>query len=491
MRPVSDEASVSTFRMWWRALDSAEWLPASRLLVHVSGGGSAALEQLAWTSEDGTHTAVGFSGERTSCYGHRRAAGGDLVEIRGELDGHTVGYQDTTHQYEFDTEVQEADSWHPAGRLRLLIDDGGQAPLRWAAWRDRSGNSCSVALRSVGPSGNPDVTGLVTVVWASAQYREAGEVAANLIDPSSSKWFAPHSRASLEFQLKRPVAAYRYVLTSANDAPDRDPAAWTLRGSTDGQLWRTLDTRTGQSFADRHQSKTYRIAGPGAYDYYRLDITGNNGSPDLQLESVRFFADSASGFAGYRQHAGYGPIAYRGVRPALESPDKTPPAPLPDVLPARPPVPAVLSQLPSLESAPLVRTDFSDDNLWATTHSEIISPRQYGPDTFSAYVEPVDDVKFEGLTAEQLVQLVPPGVDWPFLMIADKMTMESAEHHVLVVDLDDDDVRTFRATPLAAAEIENNLSIANMDWEDFADSADDDGIVRPMLSYDPEPPAGD
>ncbi|MGI8313168.1 DUF6924 domain-containing protein [Saccharopolyspora hattusasensis] len=110
---------------------------------------------------------------------------------------------------------------------------------------------------------------------------------------------------------------------------------------------------------------------------------------------------------------------------------------------------------------------------------------------WAASVEPVDDVKFEGLTAEQLVQLVPPGVDWRFLMIADKMTMESAEHHVLVVDLDDDDVRTFRATPLAAAEIENNLSIANMDWEDFADSADDDGIVRPMLSYDPEPPAGD
>ncbi|MEK8143735.1 hypothetical protein NKH18_22125 [Streptomyces sp. M10(2022)] len=104
----------------------------------------------------------------------------------------------------------------------------------------------------------------MSVVWASAEHRDAGEVAANLVDASAGKWFAGHNRASLEFELAQPVAVDRYVLTSADDAPDRDPAAWTLRGSADGHLWRTLDIRSGQSFAERHRSRTYRIAEPGA-----------------------------------------------------------------------------------------------------------------------------------------------------------------------------------------------------------------------------------
>ncbi|MEK8173272.1 hypothetical protein NKH77_43500 [Streptomyces sp. M19] len=36
--------------------------------------------------------------------------------------------------------------------------------------------------------------------------------------------------------------------------------------------------------------------------------------------------------------------------------------------------------------------------------------------------------------------------------------------------------------PLAVAEVECDLSLANMDWEDFADSTDDDGVFRPRLA---------
>ncbi|UMP06734.1 DUF6924 domain-containing protein [Amycolatopsis sp. EV170708-02-1] len=150
----------------------------------------------------------------------------------------------------------------------------------------------------------------------------------------------------------------------------------------------------------------------------------------------------------------------------------------------RPAVPAVTPQLPSVESVPLIRTDFSNNDAWATTCTQVTTPRHFsGGDTFSADVEPVDNAAFAELTAAQLLELVPAGTSWAFLLVADIMTMESAEHHVLVVDLDDDSRgRTFRATPPAVQEIENNLSLANMDWEDFADSADEDGVVRPMLA---------
>ncbi len=59
MLSVSDEVLV--FRMSRRASDSAEWLPASRLLVHVGDGESAVPAHLSWVTEDGAQSAVGFS----------------------------------------------------------------------------------------------------------------------------------------------------------------------------------------------------------------------------------------------------------------------------------------------------------------------------------------------------------------------------------------------------------------------------------------------
>lgn len=151
-------------------------------------------------------------------------------------------------------------------------------------------------------------------------------------------------------------------------------------------------------------------------------------------------------------------------------------------------VPAGTPRLPPTdETVPLVRTDFSDNEAWAATCAQIALPRHFSEDDiFTADVEPVDNAAYAGLTAAQLVTLVPADAECAILLVADTTTMESAEHHVLVVDLDDDDIdnrgRTFRATPPAIPEIETNLSLANMDWEYFADSADDDGVVRPMLA---------
>jgi len=49
---------------------------------------------------------------------------------------------------------------------------------------------------------------------------------------------------------------------------------------------------------------------------------------------------------------------------------------------------------------------------------------------------------------------------------------------VLVVDLYDEPGRSFRVVPQEAWSVENNLSISNMDFEEFADSVDADGVFR-------------
>jgi hypothetical protein len=49
----------------------------------------------------------------------------------------------------------------------------------------------------------------------------------------------------------------------------------------------------------------------------------------------------------------------------------------------------------------------------------------------------------------------------------------------VVVDLLDDGGKTpFRSIPSEIWSIDNNLNIANMDWEEFAGAADEDGIFR-------------
>jgi hypothetical protein len=136
----------------------------------------------------------------------------------------------------------------------------------------------------------------------------------------------------------------------------------------------------------------------------------------------------------------------------------------------------------------LVRTDFTSNDAWDQLRED--ATQEYGPDAFCASVEPVDDPAWAGATWEAVKAAAPtteeegPSV----LFIADSITFASPEHPILVVDLQDKflsvaefpeiaDRTPFRCIPSAVWDIENNLSIANLDWEDYASSADG-GLYR-------------
>ncbi|WP_449353287.1 GH92 family glycosyl hydrolase [Streptomyces shaanxiensis] len=137
-----------------------------------------------------------------------------------------------------------------------------------------------------------NVTDRVTDVRASAENASGGEVKENLADSEpGTKWLAFASTGWAEFDLDKPVKAVTYALTSANDFAERDPRDWTLKGSTDGKDWKTLDTRSGETFAERFRTQSYDIADPAEYQHFRLEITKNNGASgilqlaDLQLST--------------------------------------------------------------------------------------------------------------------------------------------------------------------------------------------------------------
>lgn len=119
-------------------------------------------------------------------------------------------------------------------------------------------------------------------ISAQGQNLAAQEGAAQAFDNSiSTKWldFAnanPATRASwIQYRYTNDLryAVNQYTVTSANDAPQRDPADWRLLGSNDnGTNWTTLDARTNEVFASRFQPRSFTFTNNNAYNLYRFQI---------------------------------------------------------------------------------------------------------------------------------------------------------------------------------------------------------------------------
>nr|WP_225728362.1 MULTISPECIES: hypothetical protein [unclassified Nocardia] len=94
----------------------------------------------------------------------------------------------------------------------------------------------------------------------------------------------------------------------------------------------------------------------------------------------------------------------------------------------------------------------------------------------------MNDPEFEGLSPEALQAKQPGGAIVSFL--ADEITLTHPEHPILAVrvlppqDFDHRDYRPFRVVPAQLWGVENNINIANLGWEDFANRVDTDGIYR-------------
>jgi len=135
--------------------------------------------------------------------------------------------------------------------------------------------------------------------------------------------------------------------------------------------------------------------------------------------------------------------------------------------------------LPLTNASPVLRTDFSNQTTWEAICNEIQQPSSEG---FLARVEFIDDRAFDGLSKQQVLAAVPKNYPHTFIVIVDRTAMSNDEHPLLVVNLYDglgsqvgDE---FRAVPSAIHAIENNLSIANVDFAEFAGAVDGTGVFR-------------
>ncbi len=125
----------------------------------------------------------------------------------------------------------------------------------------------------------------------------------NLFDGDTSTKFykrqyengsVPSNPAAMEaifFETDAPVTITNYNLINANDTASntgRLPRKWTLYGSTDGENYVTIDTRTNPSLDTANYAiNNFTVKNPGTYQYYKLvfvvGTTGNVQFSEMQL----------------------------------------------------------------------------------------------------------------------------------------------------------------------------------------------------------------
>lgn len=127
------------------------------------------------------------------------------------------------------------------------------------------------------------------------------------------------------------------------------------------------------------------------------------------------------------------------------------------------------------DATPVIRTDFTDEAAWNEIKKEVAATNSMG---FSANVRFIDDKQYSGLTGQELLQRILGLNDYGCFFIADATAMSTPEHHLLVLDPSNPTGQTFRVIPSEAWGVENNLAIANMDYSEFSDAADPDGVFR-------------
>jgi regulation of enolase protein 1 (concanavalin A-like superfamily) len=127
----------------------------------------------------------------------------------------------------------------------------------------------------------------------ASTYTQASEAPGEAFDTDpGSKWFATAATGWLQYDFgaNNAQVVKRYTVSSA-DVATRDPKDWTLQGSQDASTWTTLDTQSGQLFANRLQQNTYNIGNTTAYRYYRLNITADNGATHVAVAELGLWSD--------------------------------------------------------------------------------------------------------------------------------------------------------------------------------------------------------
>lgn len=116
------------------------------------------------------------------------------------------------------------------------------------------------------------------------------------------------------------------------------------------------------------------------------------------------------------------------------------------------------------------RTDFSDDNKWKNIKEKIKNDGEY--ECFLKYIE---EKKFENTEKEKIIEFLNSiNYEYDFFIICDSQSMN--DETLLIININSKNNFRCRASLLWSPV--NNLSIANMDFDEFKNNANDNNIFN-------------
>ena len=141
----------------------------------------------------------------------------------------------------------------------------------------------------------------------------------------------------------------------------------------------------------------------------------------------------------------------------------------------------------------VIRTFTDRPELWASLKDRIAAP--VGSFGFRANVKFVDDPKYHGLAGIDLVHALPADYPSGFVFVANGDTSPDNEDIITLIyfhpdstnpadyerppfAVPDTDLQSVRHLPHVVQELENNLTIANIDMADVQNGVPADGIYR-------------
>lgn len=136
-----------------------------------------------------------------------------------------------------------------------------------------------------------------TASTAACHGSPAGEDVTRLVDGDpATKFLGRGTSVWARVDVGVPAVLASYALTSANDAPERDPASWVLEGSNDGVAWAPVDVRMGEGFATRFERRELEVATDRFYRHYQLRMESVTGDM-VQVGELELFGTRPGGAA--------------------------------------------------------------------------------------------------------------------------------------------------------------------------------------------------
>ncbi|WP_285628506.1 SMI1/KNR4 family protein [Kineosporia sp. NBRC 101677] len=331
----SVEETVPGMTVRWRVLfrptGPGPWREGRLLRIGIGSAIPWPMQRIEWIDRAGYSCTVDFSSDGSIFSGVRTTPDGQTEELQGQILGPTPAPESiralwpawrrrpSSEGWIFTIETADR-LWRSTSGWQILLDDG-IAPPAWVGWQDVTGASGEWDIAEPTPRERP-VT--IASVQADAEHAAADEVAANLLEPGPSKWFADQPTGDLILLLDEAATVTSYELVSGDDAPDRDPSEWQLlalkRSSWSVEFqpeeWQVVDVRSGEDFAGRNTVRRFNVSRPGSESrVYRLRITRNTGSVHLQLSRLLLFGLAAphpDTVVGFREPAGGHRLIMRG-----------------------------------------------------------------------------------------------------------------------------------------------------------------------------------